>query len=78
MRHSRASAPFFNVDIVDPCWIWPDVDLARGATLRASVGQLPFNFQIGKDADAIRRGDARTASGELEVRTATAAASRSR
>ena len=69
MRRSRASAPFFNVDIVDPCWIWPDVDLARGATLRASVGQLPFNFQIGKDADAIRRGDARTASGELEVRT---------
>ncbi len=59
---------FFNVDIVDPCWIWPDVDLADGATLRAAVGQLPFNFQIGKDARAIRRGDARTASGELEVR----------
>ena len=59
----------FNVDIVDPCWIWPDVDLTRGATLRASVGQLPFNFQIGKDADAIRRGDARTGNGELEVRT---------
>jgi hexosaminidase len=58
----------FNVDIVDPCWIWPDVDLTRGATLRASVGQLPYNFQIGKDADAIRRGDARTGSGELEVR----------
>jgi hexosaminidase len=58
----------FNVDIVDPCWIWPHVDLTRGATLRASVGQLPFNFQIGKDADAIRRGDARTGSGELEVR----------
>jgi hexosaminidase len=59
----------FNVDIVDPCWVWPDIDLARGATLRASVGQLPFNFQIGKDADGIRRGDARTDSGELEVRT---------
>ncbi len=57
----------FNVDIVDPCWIWPDVDLAQGATLRASVGQLPFNFQIGKDALAIRRGDARTPEGELEV-----------
>lgn len=58
----------FNVDIVDPCWKWPDADLAQGATLRASVGQLPFNFQIGKDADAIRRGDARTRAGELEVR----------
>jgi hexosaminidase len=58
----------FNVDIVDPCWKWPDADLAQGTTLRASVGQLPFNFQIGKDADAIRRGDARTRAGELEVR----------
>jgi hexosaminidase len=59
----------FNVDIIDPCWRWPDADLARGATVTASVGQLPFNFQIGKDADAIRRGDARTREGELEVRT---------
>ena len=42
--------------------------LSQGGTLRAAVGQLPFNFQIGKDAQAIRRGDARTAAGELELR----------
>jgi hexosaminidase len=60
---------FFNVDIVDPCWIWPDADLSRGGSLRAAVGQLPFNFQIGRDADAIRRGDARTPEGELELRS---------
>ncbi len=59
---------FFNVDIVNPCWIWPDVDLSRGQVLRVAVGQVPFNFQIGKDADAIRRGDARTPAGEFEVR----------
>ena len=59
----------FNVDIVDPCWIWRDVDLTRGTSLTAAVGQVPFNFQIGRDADAIRRGDARTAHGELEIRT---------
>jgi hexosaminidase len=58
----------FNVDIIDPCWIWPDVDLSRQMTLRAAVGQVPFNFQIGADADAIRRGDARGAVGEFEVR----------
>jgi hexosaminidase len=58
----------FTVDIVDPCWVWRGADLTRGRSLRASVGQLPFNFQIGKDADAIRRGDARTQQGELEVR----------
>ena len=59
----------FNVDIVDPCWIWRDVDLARGARFTAAVGQLPFNFQIGRDVQSIRRGDARTADGELELRT---------
>jgi hexosaminidase len=59
----------FNVDIVDPCWIWPDAELARGGLFRAAVGQLPFNFQIGKEVEAIRRGDARTRDGELEVRT---------
>ncbi len=58
----------FNVDIVDPCWIWPDADLKSATSLRAAVGQLPFNFQIGTEADAIRRGDARTTAGELEVR----------
>jgi hexosaminidase len=69
---------FFNVDIVDPCWTWPDVDLSRGATLRASVGQLPFNFQIGKDADAIRRGDARTRAAGSKSERQTAVANRSR
>jgi hexosaminidase len=59
---------FFNVDIVDPCWIWPDVDLSRGRSLRVAVGQVPFNFQIGKDTEAIRRGDAQTPAGEFEVR----------
>jgi hexosaminidase len=59
----------FNVDIVDPCWVWRDVDLTRGASLTAAVGQVPFNFQIGQDAEAIRRGDAQTAAGELEIRT---------
>ncbi len=59
---------FFNVDIVNPCWIWPEADLSRGSNLRVAVGQLPFNFQIGADAQGIRRGDARTPAGEFEVR----------
>jgi hexosaminidase len=58
----------FNVDIIDPCWTWADAELSQGATLLAAVGQVPFNFQIGRDADAIRRGDAQSEAGELEVR----------
>jgi hexosaminidase len=53
---------------MNPCWIYRGVDLTRGARLRASAGKLPFNFEIGADAQKIRVGDARTAEGELEVR----------
>jgi hexosaminidase len=58
----------FALDIMNPCWIYKDADLSRGARLTAAVGQLPFNFEIGADAQKIRVGDARTAQGELEVR----------
>jgi len=36
--------------------------------LTAAVGQVPFNFQIGKDIEAIRLNPPRTSVGELEVR----------
>jgi hexosaminidase len=58
----------FLVDIEEPCWMLPAADLSQGAELTAAVGQLPFNFQIGTDRDAIRLDAPRTAVGELEVR----------
>ena len=60
--------PLFALDIMNPCWIYKDADLSRGARLTAAVGQLPFNFEIGADAQKIRVGDAHTPEGELEVR----------
>ena len=58
----------FLVDIMNPCWILPGVDLEHGARLTAAVGQVPFNFQIGKDVEAIKLNPPATAAGELEVR----------
>ena len=58
----------FLVDIMNPCWLWRGVELSRGATLVADVGQFPFNFQIGRDRDAIHLRPPLTAAGELEVR----------
>jgi hexosaminidase len=57
----------FLIDIMNPCWIFPAADLAHPRTLRVSVGQVPFNFQIGKDRDAIKLAAPRTPAGELEV-----------
>ena len=57
----------FLMDIENPCWLFQAVDLSKGLSLQAAVGQVPFNFQIGKDRDAIRLAPPQTAAGELEV-----------
>jgi hexosaminidase len=58
----------FLVDIMDPCWILPATDLTQVAAITAAVGQVPFNFQIGRDIEAIHLNPPRTDAGELEVR----------
>ncbi len=64
----HAARAVFLIDIENPCWILPGVDLSRGAALTVAVGQVPFNFQIGKDLEAIRLNSPHTRAGELEVR----------
>jgi hexosaminidase len=56
------------VDIMEPCWIFEDADLSGVTSIVATVGQFPFNFQIGKDRDAIRLRPPRSPEGELEIR----------
>ena len=58
----------FAVDIQNPCWILPAVDLSQVTAVSARVGQVPFNFQIGDAMHAIRFASPHTAAGELEVR----------
>ena len=58
----------FLVDIMQPCWIFEAADLSNVTAIAASVGQFPFNFQIGRDRDAIRLRPPATAHGELAVR----------
>jgi hexosaminidase len=36
------------VDIQNPCWIWRNAPLTSLSAIRASVGQVPFNFEIGE------------------------------
>jgi hexosaminidase len=63
---SLADAPLA-VDIMNPCWIYRDIELGHGARILAAVAALPFNFELGADAGKIRIGDNRTPQGELEV-----------
>lgn len=63
----RGNRAVFLIDIMNPCWIFPSADLSHGPTLQAAVGQVPFNFRIGKDRDSIRLATPQSPDGELEV-----------
>jgi hexosaminidase len=62
------SRAVFNVDILDPCWIWEKADLARVTGIAANVGQVPFNFEVGDAVKQIPLIAPQTSAGELEVR----------
>ena len=53
---------------MNPCWIWRGADLSDVGAIAASVGQVPFNFQIGDEVQKIPLRKPQTAAGELEVR----------
>jgi hexosaminidase len=57
----------FMVDVMEPCWIWRGADLGSIDAIEASVGQVPFNFQIGKDVHSIPLPKPQSAAGELDV-----------
>jgi hexosaminidase len=58
----------FLVDVMNPCWIFEAADLSQVSSIQASVGQLPFNFQLGDDVKKIPLPKPQTREGELEVR----------
>ena len=57
----------FQIDILDPCWVYADADMAGVSRIAITVGQIPFNFQVGRDRDAIRFPARESAAGEFLV-----------
>ena len=58
----------FLLDILNPCWRWRDAPVAGAKRIAVTVGQVPFNFQVGADRDRIRFRPPATPQGEMEVR----------
>lgn len=58
----------FLVDILSPCWLYEGADLSGVSQVEVAVGQIPFNFQIGKDIEKIKFRPPATPDGELEIR----------
>ena len=58
----------FLLDIMNPCWIYEAAPLDGVAAIEIDVGQLPFNFQIGRDIERIIFRPPASEAGEFEVR----------
>jgi hexosaminidase len=58
----------FQIDVLNPCWMFAGADLSHVTAIRAAVGQVPFNFQIGAARQSIQLNPPQTPAGELEVR----------
>lgn len=56
----------FLIDLLEPCWMWKAAPAATRVVL--TVGQLPFNFQIGADREKIRFAPSADPAGAFEVR----------
>ena len=58
----------FLTDIFNPCWIFAAAPLGGARRIAIDVGQVPFNFQVGKDVEGITFRPPATSDGEFEVR----------
>jgi hexosaminidase len=61
----------YRVDIFDPCWIYPQVDLDAASRIAVSAAALPYNFQLWKDADEVVVRKPSIPGGELQIRLDT-------
>jgi hexosaminidase len=66
----------FLIDIMNPCWIYEGAPLDGVSAIEVEVGQLPFNFQIGRDVEHIHFRPPTTDAGEIEVRAGGCAGER--
>jgi hexosaminidase len=62
---------YFDIDLLDPCWIYPKLDLSNIGRIDLRIGTVPNNFQLWHDAAKIVTRPARTRAGELEIRQDT-------
>lgn len=59
----------FLIDILEPCWTWTAAPMKGVDRIAVEVGRIPFNFQVGRDRDAMRFAAPAGPGGEVEVRS---------
>jgi len=48
-----AAAPRYNVDLMNPCWIYTQVDFSASARIDVRIGAMPYFFQLWHDTDKV-------------------------
>jgi hexosaminidase len=56
----------YRVDIFDPCWIYPKVNLDTNHHVEIAAAERPYNFQLWKDVDKVVMRSP-THGGELQI-----------
>ena len=63
-----AAAPLYNVNLMNPCWIYTQVDLGAAASIDVRVGALPYFFQLWHDTDKVVTYAPTAGADELQLR----------
>ncbi len=63
----------YRVDIFDPCWIYPGVDMDSVRAVDVIAAERPYNFQLWHDTAKVVLRKPRHAGGELEIHADTCA-----
>lgn len=63
--------PVFLVEVMNACWIWPEVDLSNVGAVEFGMAAAPFNLQLGPELAHIVRRQATVPGGDIEVRLDT-------
>ena len=65
---SDAPTHYYNVDLFDPCWLWPQAPLDGVRAIAVDAAPLRYNFQLAHDVTSIvPRPTPSTPNGELVV-----------
>ena len=65
---ASGKAPRYNVDLMNPCWIYPQVDLGAISRIDVRIGSLPYFFQLWHDTDKVVSHTPTAAADELQLR----------
>ncbi len=60
--------PVFLIQIMNPCWIWADVDLSAAQRIRLTLAATPDNLQLGPQTSQVIHRPSDSPTGDIEVR----------